>query len=64
MKDRGMGILPMTDEIMAEVRRIRDRYAAKHGHNLDAIYADIKQREAVSKRPLVDLASRRKAQRR
>jgi len=54
----------MTDEIMAEVRRVRDRYVAKYGHDLDAIYADLKKREAASKRPLVDLASRRKAQRR
>ena len=50
----------MTDEIMAEVRRIRDGYVAAHGHSLNAVYEDIKKREAASKRTLVDLASLRK----
>lgn len=47
----------MTDEIMAEVRRIRDEYVAAHGNDLDAVYADLKHREATSKRPLADLAA-------
>lgn len=52
----------MTDEIMAEVRRVCDRYVAKHGHSLDAVYADLQKREAASGRPLVDLSARRRKQ--
>jgi len=52
----------MKDEIIEEVRRIRDRYVARHGGDLDAICADLKRREASSSRPSVDLAAMRKKQ--
>ena len=38
----------MTDEIMREVRRIRDAYVARRGNSLDAIFADLKTRGAWS----------------
>jgi len=52
----------MSDEIMTEVRRVRDRYVTKHGHSLDAVYADLKKRETASGRRLVDLSARRRKQ--
>jgi len=33
------------DPIVAEVRRIRDAYAAQFNYDLDAIYRDLKERE-------------------
>jgi len=41
------------DPIVEEVRRIREEHAAKHGHDLDAIFADLKDREAQDKGPKV-----------
>lgn len=35
------------DPIVREVRRIRDAHAAKFDYDLDAIYADLKEREAA-----------------
>ena len=42
------------DEIIAEVWRIRDEYAAEHHHNLREILADLKRRQRRSHRRLVD----------
>jgi hypothetical protein len=45
------------DTIVNEVRRVRKRYAARFGFDLDAIYRDLKKREwrgeftAVYRRP-------------
>ena len=36
----------LNDEIVDEVRTIRDAHAAKFGYNLRAIYADLKKSEA------------------
>ncbi len=33
------------DEIVEEVRKVRDEYAAKFNYDLDAIYTDIKEQE-------------------
>jgi hypothetical protein len=44
------------DEIIAEVWRIRDAYAAEHDHDLDKIVADL---EARQRRPGCVLADRR-----
>ena len=52
----------MKDEIIDEVRRIRDDYVAKHHYNLDDIFEDLKKREATSTRLIEDLAAKRKAQ--
>jgi hypothetical protein len=42
------------DEILTEVWRIRDGYAAEHGHDLKRIVADLEKRQAQSHGPLVD----------
>jgi len=36
----------LNDEIVDEVRAIRDAHAAKFGYDLQAIYADLKKSEA------------------
>lgn len=38
----------MNDPIVGDVRRIRDAYAARFNHDLDAIFRDTKQREKKS----------------
>lgn len=42
------------DDIIAEVWRIRDEYAAEHHHNLREILADLQRRQVRSRRRLVD----------
>jgi len=41
------------DEIVNEVRRVREDYATRFHCDLDAIYNDLKQRERVSGRKIV-----------
>lgn len=41
------------DPIVAEVRKVRDRHAAKFNHDLDAIYRDLKEKERASGRTYV-----------
>lgn len=41
------------DPIVAEVRAIRDRHAAKFNYDLDAIHRDLKDREKASGRTYV-----------
>jgi hypothetical protein len=43
------------DEIVEEVRKVRDEYASKFNYNLDAIYEDIKKQEKQTKREVVSL---------
>ena len=43
------------DEIVEEVRRARNEYAAKFNYDLDAIYKDIKKQEKQSKGKVVSL---------
>ncbi len=43
------------DEIVEEVRKVRDEYAAKFNYDLDAIYEDIKKQEKQSRRKVVFL---------
>ncbi len=42
-----------SDQVLAEVYAVRDRYAAEHGYDLDRLFADLKRREAeaASSRP-------------
>jgi len=47
------------DRIVEEVRRSRERYAARLGFNLDAIYRDLKEREARGEYRTVRRAPRR-----
>ena len=43
------------DEIVEEVRRVRNEYAAKFNHDLEAIYKDIKEQEKKNQRRVVSL---------
>lgn len=43
------------DEIVEEVRKVRDEYAARFDYDLDAIYKDIKEQEKHSQRKIVSL---------
>ena len=43
------------DEIVEEVRKVRDEYAAKFNYHIDAIYEDIKKQEKQSLRKVVSL---------
>jgi hypothetical protein len=47
------------DSIVAEVRRIREAYAAQFDFDLGALAEDLKSREAKSDRLLVTLPPRR-----
>jgi len=52
------------DEIIVEVWRNRDAYAAKHNYNLAEIVADLKMRQKKRACKLVDRRGRTKASRR
>ena len=41
------------DPIVAEVRKVRDRHAAKFNYDLDAIYRDLQEKEKASGRTYV-----------
>ena len=43
------------DEIVEEVRRVRNEYAAKLNHDLEAIYKDIKEQEKKNQSRIVSL---------
>lgn len=43
------------DPIVEEVRQIRDEYAARFNYDLDAIFQDLKEREAESEERVVRL---------
>ncbi len=47
------------DEVVEEVRKIRDEYAAKFNYDIDAIYKDIKRLEAESGREFVTFPPRK-----
>jgi hypothetical protein len=49
----------MKDEIIDEVRRIREAYVAEHGYYMNAIFEDLKARESASASPGEDLAEKR-----
>lgn len=49
----------MKDEIVDEVRRIREEHAARFHYDVDAIYADLKRLGAESKRARVSFGPRR-----
>lgn len=55
------------DPIVAEIRAIRDEYAARHGYDVTRIFADIKARQKESGRNYVQYpprpASRKLSQR-
>lgn len=47
------------DEIVEEVRKVRDEYAAKFDYDLEAIYKDIKKQEKKSHRKIVSLPAKK-----
>ena len=47
------------DEIMREVRVIRDAYAKRFYYDIDALFRDAKERQAGSKRKVVSLKPKR-----
>jgi hypothetical protein len=44
------------DEIVEEIRRQREAYAAKFNYDLEAIYRDLKEKEQEGKRHTVSLS--------
>jgi hypothetical protein len=44
-----------TDEIVEEIHRIREEYAKSFNYDLDAIFADLRKKEAESGREVVNL---------
>ena len=44
-----------TDEIVEEIHRIREEYAKSFNYDLDAIFADLRKKEAASGREVVNL---------
>ena len=51
---------PAKNDILEEVRRIKDALAAKHNYNLDAMFSELREREKTSGRQYVDLSKPRK----
>jgi hypothetical protein len=49
----------MSDEIVDEVRRIREEHAAQFNYDIDAIFADIQRLQAESGEPRVSPRPRR-----
>ena len=45
-----------TDEIVEEIHQIRETYAKSFNYDLDAIFADLRQKEAESVREVVNLS--------
>jgi len=43
------------DEIVEEIRKLREEYAASFGFDLEAIYQDLKEREKQRRRMIVFL---------
>lgn len=47
------------DKIVAEVRRVREAYAAKYGYDLRALYQALKVQEELEARPQVAFPPKR-----
>jgi hypothetical protein len=52
----------MKDEIIDEVRLIREAYVAQHNYDMNLIFEDLESRESASTRRIEDLAAKRKRQ--
>ena len=46
----------MNEDPIKEVRRIREEYSAEFNHDVKAIFADLRRREAKSSHKLLNLA--------
>ena len=51
------------DEIVGQIRKIRDDHAAKFGYDIDAIVRDIRTREGKDGEPVVSRSPRRTVRR-
>jgi len=47
------------DPVVEETRNFREQYANKFNHDIDAIYEDIKRRQAISAKKQVSLPARK-----
>jgi len=47
------------DEIVEEMRQVRDRYAAQFNYDLDAIYCDLKKQEEQNPEKFISLPPNR-----
>ena len=47
------------DPVVEETRKIREQYANKFNHDIDAIYEDIQRRQALSVKKPVSLPARK-----
>ncbi|ODG98301.1 hypothetical protein A4S05_09535 [Nostoc sp. KVJ20] len=47
-----------TDEIVEEIHQIREEYAKSFNYDLDAIFADLRKKEAESGREVVNLSQK------
>jgi hypothetical protein len=48
-----------TDEIVEEIHKIREEYAKLFNYDLDAIFADLRKKQAESGREVVSLSPKR-----
>jgi hypothetical protein len=47
------------DPVVEETRKLREQYASRLNHDIDAIYEDIQRRQALSVQKPVSLPSRK-----
>lgn len=47
------------DEIIAEVRKVREELAARFDYDMDRLYKEIKRRESRAERPMLEAAPKR-----
>jgi hypothetical protein len=47
------------DPVVEETRKLREQYASNLNHDIDAIYEDIQQRQALSVKKPVSLPARK-----
>jgi hypothetical protein len=47
------------DDLLREIRQVREEYAKQFGYDLQAIHQDLKQQEQASGRKIVSLPPRR-----
>lgn len=47
------------DPIVAETRELREQYAARFDHDMDAIFEDIQQRQTAQEKHLVSFPPRK-----
>nr|VFK81129.1 MAG: hypothetical protein BECKSD772D_GA0070982_12302 [Candidatus Kentron sp. SD] len=52
----------MEDQLIKEIRTIKDRLASKYNYDLRAMYSDIAQKQRASNRKIVNLSSKTESQ--